>query len=242
VLPGATGNAASNSSTHVIGRLKEEDDMPITRKVASIAFAGAAATGALGMAAGPALAVSGVWHIKAAGAGYKGAVKGKNKGTTKLVDTTHAVTLTCTAANVSGSVPHSTVTATGSSTKIGQLKAANFSHCSFLGVTFKAKLNATANIWAKSYNATTKVAHGHIKAINAELSGVGNSCKATVTGPLFDNYKNASHEFVVDPTASATLTIHSPTAGCPIIKNGDKAYFQGTFPTSTPKSLTVSDP
>jgi len=213
--------------------------MPITRKVASVAFTGAAATATLGMAMGPAMATNATtWHIKAAGKGYHGAVKGKNKGTTKLVDTTHAVTLTCTAANVAGTVPKSNVTATGTSTRLGTLSAANFSHCSFLGVTFKAKLNAHAGIWASKFAAG--VTHGHIKSINAEISGVGNTCKAKVTGTLPASFKNVSHAFIVDGGKAATLTIHSPTTGCPIIKNGDKAYFQGTFPVSVPKSLTIS--
>jgi hypothetical protein len=213
--------------------------MPGPRKAASIAFAGAAAAAAVGYGLTPALAATNHWHIKNGTANYHGVVKGKNKGTTKLVDKTHAAIATCKKASVSGSVPKSSVVA-GTSTKLGPLKKADFTSCSFLGVTFKAKLNKAAGIYAHSY--AGGVAHGNIKSISAEISGVNiTGCKAKVTGKLPAEFKNASHAFIVDSKAAASLTVVSATTACPVIKKGDKAYFQGTFPVTTPTALNVSE-
>ena len=222
-----------------VGQTEEAHDLSTGRKVASIAFTGAAAAATVGYGMAPALAATKHWHIHNGTANYHGVVKGNNKGTTKLVDTTHAVTLTCKKASVSGSVPKSSVVA-GTSTKLGPLKKANFNSCSFVGVTFKAKLNKAAGIFAHSY--AGGVTHGNIKSISAELSGVNlPACKAKVTGTLPAVFKNASHTFVVDSKAVAALTIKSATAQCPVIKAGDKAYFQGTFPVTTPAALNVSE-
>jgi hypothetical protein len=213
--------------------------MSTGRKVASIAFSGAAAAATVGYGFAPALAATDHWVTHNGTTKYHGVVDGKNKGTTKLVDKTHSVTLTCKKASVSGSVPKSSVVAT-TSTKLGPLKKANFTSCSFLGVTFKAKLNKHAGIFAHSYK--SGVTHGHIKSISAEISGVNiTGCKAKVTGKLPAIYKNKSHEFVIDSKADASLTIKSATTACPVIKAGDKAYFQGTFPVSKPTALNVSE-
>jgi hypothetical protein len=213
--------------------------MSTGRKVASIAFSGAAVAATVGYGFAPALAATDHWVIKNGTAKYHGAVKGANKGDTKLVDKTHAVTLTCKKASVSGSVPKSSVAAT-TSTKLGPLKKANFTSCSFLGVTFKAKLKKDAGIFAHTYK--SGVTHGNIKSISAVISGVNiTGCTALVTGKLPTVFKNKSHAFIVDSKADASLTIKSATTACPVIKAGDKAYFQGTFPVTTPKALDVSE-
>jgi hypothetical protein len=213
--------------------------MPSPKKVASIAFTGAAAAATVGYGFAPALAATDHWVVKNGTAKYHGAVKGVNKGTTKLVDKTHAVTLTCKKASVSGSVPKSSVVA-GTSTKLGPLKKANFTSCSFLGVTFKAKLNKAAGIYAKTYAAG--VTHGNIKSISAELSGVNiTGCKAKVTGKLPAVFKNASHTFTIDSKSVASLTIKSTTTACPEIAKGDVAYFKGVFPVKTPTALDVTE-
>jgi hypothetical protein len=214
--------------------------MSTGRKVASIAFSGAAAAATVGYGFAPALAATNHWVTTNGTTKYHGAVKGANKGTTKLVDKTHAVTLTCKKASVSGSVPKSSVAAGTTSTKLGPLKKANFTSCSFLGVTFKAKLKKAAGIYAHTY--ADGVTHGDIKGISAVISGVNiTGCTALVTGKLPTVFKNASHAFVVDSKADASLTIKSATTACPVIKAGDKAYFQGTFPVTTPKALNVSE-
>jgi ribosomal protein S8E len=215
------------------------------KKVASLAFTGAAAAAALGMQAGTAFAVAGTWKISAPkGTPYHGAFDGKATGAgTTLVDSKHtSFPLTCTSATATGSLPHSTVTGTTATTTIGTIKTAAFNHCSFDGVTFKAKLTKTGNLRATTYNKTTGITKGTITAVTAALSGSGNSCHATVTGTVSASYVNGKHDLVVGKGHKATLTIHNPTAGCLILGNGDHAYFTATYAVSTPKSLHLTGP
>jgi hypothetical protein len=210
-----------------------------TKKLASIAFVGAATAATVGYNMAPAFAAS-QWNIKNGTAGYHGAIAGKNVGNTILKDTTHNVTLTCTKASVSGSAPASHVAVTGSSTKVGVLKKANFSTCSFLGVTFKAHLLKNAGIFAKTFAAG--VTHGNVNSISAMVSGVNiPGCHFKVVGthlPMV--FKNASHHFVVDSTSVAALSLKSVAALCPTVKTNDKAFFKGTFAITTPAALNVS--
>jgi hypothetical protein len=215
------------------------------KKVASLAFTGAATVAAVGIQAVPALAVAGTWHIQAPkGKGYHGAFKGKATGAgTTLVDSKHpSLPLTCTSATASGSVPKSTVVGTTTTTTLGHIKVGNFIHCSFDAITFKAHLTKTANLGGTTYTAKTGITHGKITAVTAALSGSGNSCKATITGTVSGSYHNTTHQLIVGKNHKATLTIHNPTAGCLVLGNGDHAYFTATYNTSTPKSLFISGP
>jgi hypothetical protein len=214
--------------------------MPAPKKIASIAFAGAAAAAAAGYGADPALAASGHWHIKNGTTGYHGVIKAKNKGTTVLLDKTHSLLLTCKKVSVSGSVPKSSVLATGSSTRLGTLKMANMTSCSWLGVTFRLHLLKKAGIFGRSFK--SGVTHGKIKSISIQISGVNViECKAKLKGRLPAVFKNASHTFVVDSKSAESLTFFSVTKQCPIWKTNDKAYYKATFPVSTPKALNVSE-
>lgn len=215
------------------------------RKVASVAFTGVATAAAFGMQAGPVLAAAGTWHIQnPKGTGFHGAFAGKATGAgTTLVDTAHpSFPLTCTSATATGSVPKSVVVGTTTTTKLGTVKTTAFNDCSFDGVTFKAALTKTANLDGTTWTKATSTTHGTIKNVTAELTGVGNSCKASVTGTASATYDNKTHDLVVGAAHKATLTIHNPTAGCLILGNGDKAYFTGTFDTTTPKSLYITGP
>jgi hypothetical protein len=53
--------------------------VPGHRKVASIAFAGAAAAATVGYGLNPALAATKHWHIKNGATGYHGVLKAENK-------------------------------------------------------------------------------------------------------------------------------------------------------------------
>lgn len=218
-----------------------------TKKVASVAFTGAAAATMAGVYAGPALAAGGTWSVKNGTTPYTGAYSGTATATgTKLVDTTHAVSLNCKSAFASGSIP----AATGPTSKpVGTVAAASFFHCSVLGVAFKAHLNHATSLFV-SGSTKSGVTPGYIgnktsttKAISATISGSGNTCHATITGTNVPaTYHNASHELIVNAGHAATLTIHSPTAACPIIKNGDAAYFTANYKVNTPTALNITDP
>jgi hypothetical protein len=218
------------------------------KKVTSLAFTGAAAAAAFGMQAGPALAgpaIAGTWHVQnPKGTGYHGAFKGKATGAgTTLVDSKHpSLPLTCTSATATGSVPKSVVVGTTTTTTIAHIKTGTFAHCSFDGIIFKAHLAKTANLGGTTYNKTTEITTGKITAVTADLSGSGNSCKATITGTVSGTYNNKTHQLITGAHKKATLTIHNPTAGCLVLGNGDHAYFTATYDTSTPKSLWVSGP
>jgi hypothetical protein len=213
--------------------------MPAPRKVASVAFAGAAATAAVGVAINPALAAGGTWYIRAAGALFHGAVTGNNGGNIKIVDTTHAVTMTCKYVRGSGGVQHSKVT--GAPAHLGTVKKVSIRSCSFLGNTFKARLTKSASIFGSTYkNGITK---GKVKDLHAEWSGVNvTGCRLSASGSLSGSYHDTSHELFTAVGAKPTMKITHATTACPVAKPGDKFYVQGHFPVTTPKSLTVSGP
>jgi hypothetical protein len=214
--------------------------MPATKKkVASIAFAGAAAAAAVGAAINPALAVDGTWYVRAAGALFHGAVTGQNKGVMKIVDTTHKVTLTCKYLRGSGSVQHSKIT--GTPAHLGTIKKVSTHSCSFLGNTFKAHLTKPASIFGSTYK--DGITKGKVKGLHAEWSGVNvPGCRLSASGSLSGSYHNATHELVTDVAAKPTMKVTHATVACPVAEPGDKVYVQGQFPVTTPKSLKVSEP
>lgn len=217
--------------------------MSRTKKVASLAFTGAATAATFGLQPGPALAAAGTWHIQAPkGTPYHGAFKIKGNGAgLVMVDANHpSFPITCTSTTAVGSIPHSTVTGTTTTTAIGKIKTGTFNDCSFTGVTYTATV--TANLRATSYNSTTQIAKGKLTNVDLDWMGSGNSCHVTMTGTLSASYHNTKHDLVVDKAHKATLTMHSPTAGCLVFGNGDLAYFAGTYGVNTPKSLFVSGP
>jgi hypothetical protein len=205
------------------------------KKLASIAFTGAAATLAVGMTATQALA-AGTWSIKNGTTLYKGAVKAANSGNTKLVDTTHATSLTCKKAAASGTISKSKFTST--SPKILKTTV-TFSNCSFGGLDFHAK--ATTTLKAKSY--TGGVTTGQIVSTTATITGSkNNSCVASVSqaSALTATYTNTGHLLKITGT-TAGLKIKKATS-CGTLQTGDKAYFNGTFKVSTPASLNITGP
>jgi hypothetical protein len=215
------------------------------KKVASVAFTGLATAAAFGMQAGPVLAAAGTWHISnPKGTPFKGNFAGKATGAgTQLVDVSEPnFPLTCTSATATGNVPKSVVVGTTTTTKLGTVKTTTFNDCSFDGIEFTAHLTKTANLDGTTYTAKSQVTHGTIKNVTAELSGIGNSCKASVTGTVSAAYHNTTHDLIIGKNKKATLTIHNPTAGCLVLGNGNKAYFTGTFLTTTPKTLYITGP
>jgi hypothetical protein len=218
--------------------------MSRSKKAASVAFTGAAAVAAFGFQAGHALATAGTWHIQAPkGTPYHGAFEATLTGAAfELVDVSQPdFPAECIFATASGSIAHSTITGTTTTTTIGKVKTANVSGCSYTAGQFK--VNLTANLGGTSYQASTEIAKGKIANVHAVMSGIGTwSCHATITGSLSAYYNNATHHLVLGHEHKATLTIHSPNVGCLILGNGDKAYIAGTYNVTTPKSLFVSGP
>jgi hypothetical protein len=220
---------------------EDSRDMASTKKkVASIAFTGAAATMAVGLAAGPALAAT-TWHVKNGTAGFTGTVKGKNTTGTTTLKSSGGTVLTCakSKAVASGNVAKSTVS--GSPAAVATLKTGTkFTSCTAPGgVVFSAKLSKSATLEAKSYK--SGVTTGTLTGVHAVIKGSSlNSCAATVSGSLSGTYTNATHQLTADPKSKDTLKVLT-AKGCGGLAAGKKAYFKGTYVISTPTALTISN-
>ncbi|HEV3379395.1 MAG TPA: hypothetical protein VG142_00175 [Trebonia sp.] len=206
------------------------------KKVASIAFTGIAAVTAVGFRAGTALAASGTWKITP-----NGAYQAENSTSATLI--ANGTKLTCEpgTATASGALK---ATGTGTSPTIGSIKTAAFgttdSPCTLAGlVNFTATLNKPLNIVAKSYNATTGVATGHLAGdISATLTG--NACTAKVTGASIPvSFNNGTHLLDINPKSASTLTIRSVTGCEGLIKSGEAAGFHAKYLTSL-SDLTIT--
>jgi hypothetical protein len=215
------------------------------KKIASVAFTGAAAATAVGMGVTPALAAGGTWNIDNGGTGYTGPVAGSNSTNATL--NANGTQLTCKpgTASATGSVGKSTVSSTPA--HLGDIPSANFgvgTACSYAGLFhFTAALTKTAGLYGSSYNAATGVTTGQIRDISAKLTGVsGTTCSATVTGAALQaQYNNTTHGLTIDPAGSSPLTVTLGAAGCPgLLTNGEKAGFNATYIFSPP--ITVTDP
>lgn len=208
------------------------------KKVASVAFTGAAATLAVGFGTLPAHAASS-WHIKNGGTGYTGHVEGKTT-TSGVLTSSHGTSLVCLPGKAAASASVSKSNVPGKPATIAKIKNAAFTSCSTGGIRFNA--TATASLVASNYNAGTGVTTGKLTNIHATLTGIGNNCKATITGTsLPGSYSNTNHNLTADPTGAMTLTVQSAT-GCGGLLAGAKANFEATYHISTPGALTISFP
>jgi hypothetical protein len=210
------------------------------KKVASVAFTGAAALAAVGFTGGHAHA-AGVTKVTVTPGGKYTAV---NTGAApKLVDKTTPNTLTCTSAKAAGSLPGDL---TGS--KVGTVTTATFSKCKVLTFSFKAHLNKAATLFATSPTTAAGITKGELKGISATISGEGlfGACRATVTGSLSGSYSNKSGVLTIDKASNPTLTITKATGCGGVIRSNDKAFFQATYlvsasnPTSPIEKVTAT--
>lgn len=222
--------------------------MSDSRKIASIAFAGAAATAATMMGAAPAFAAAS-WHVRNGGAGYTGPVKATNKFPTSLKDTTTGTILECAKAVASGVVSKSHSPFFG---PLGFLKKTTTKWSSCTGpvpLHFKAHLTTSVPVKASSYSATFGRTGGRLfkSTLRSQISGVisgtnGNTCHATISGtsvPL--KYSNTPHSFNVNSDKIATLKLKTVTGNCfGQLNAGDHAYFTGLYHVSTPAALTIT--
>jgi hypothetical protein len=221
------------------------------RKVASIAFTGAAAAGAVMMVGPGAHATSGKWIIT----GSKGKIANSThysaSNSTKATLSAGTVTLSCpkSTASTSGKLFQSK---TGTPpVQIGTIAKANFgtgsTRCNLGGFHFSAKLNKTPlKLNAKTYAApvTTGSVTG---SISATIHGVGGfACTAVVTGTSIPaSFNNTTHHLTVNP-GTHHKTLHVKTAtGCPGVTASQSAGFAATYHITAPTSLktaTIVDP
>lgn len=210
-------------------------------KAVSIAFTGAAAALVAGLPAGQATA-AGAIHIKNQGTGYAGAVKGKNNGAVTLKFPATGATIPCNAA-WSASVPHSTVSGTSPVALV--FKTMDLSGCTIGGVIPLTGKNGKIVDYHVTGVITSGVTgylgtKGASKAISLTLLGVGNNCRARITGSTIPaSYLNPPHSLILDKARTTTLTVKS-AASCGVLHTGSRAYMSGKVHISIPSDLTIS--
>jgi hypothetical protein len=215
--------------------------MTTRKKIASVAFTGAAATMAVGLGTLPAMAAT-TWHVKNGGTTYTGkTVKGKNTtGVTSLKSSYDGTVLTCpkSDATISGSIKS---TASGTGVKLGTLSKATFKSCTAPGgIKFTAALSTgdTPSLKVSTYAAG--VTKGTLAGVKAKITGSSlNSCTGKVSGNLPGSFINSKHELVADTAGAYDLTIKS-AADCGGLTANKKAYFKATYTITTPTELTIS--
>lgn len=224
--------------------------MSTRRKVASIAFTGAAAAAATAIAAPAAFATGGKWVI----APSAGAYSAVNSGNTHLGVSTGVgtVSLTCPTAAAAGNLLQSQPVGAPWA-KVGSVSSATFgttaNPCALGTIHFTAKLNKHLNLSLSG----TAPSHGRLHgSISATLTGVGNSCNATIvgsksatapgTGTVPGSWNNTTHRLNINPGKAKTLVVKNATH-CTGIAAGEKAFFSAKYKLLAPKSnLTITDP
>jgi hypothetical protein len=205
------------------------------RKVASIAFTGAAVAATTGFNVPAAFAAGSTWTVTPGGPYTATAT-----GTANLLDVNTSASLTCSAATAAGALK----TGSGQSNPIGTISQATFGSTGHfctgpLGTKFTAALKAgpwdISAVSTKSGTTTGKLTH-----ISASITGQsGFGCKATVSGSVPMSYQNATHALIIDTAHAATLTVKSTNGAClGAINSGDQAWFSGTYNLSPAQTIT----
>lgn len=219
--------------------------MSNSRKIASIAFTGAAAATMVGLNVAPAFATGGTWTVTPHG-------KFTSASNSKTKATLHAgtATLTCNSktAFASGSLrSKSTVTPA----HLGAISKATFgstaaTRCTLAGtLKFSAKLGKSVTKSAQLYGSTytAGVTKGQLRSISAIITGhSGFACSATVKGKLPASFNNTTHLLTIDASKKSSLSITKVTGCAGQLKVGQKAYFTATYNTGTLKNVTIVDP
>jgi hypothetical protein len=207
------------------------------KKVASIAFTGAAAAVAAGFNAVPAFASGATWKVSP-----NGAYSALNQSGAATL-TAGAVTLTCptSTAFASGSLVAS---AAGSTAQVGTVNAtfgASGVPCTFGTIQFSAHLVHPAQLWASAYH--SGVTQGAIKSISASINGLNLTCHAKVTGSSIPaTFDNATHALTVNQAGTKTLTVGSVTGCLGALQNGQSAGFTAKYNILSPSGVTITDP
>lgn len=208
------------------------------KKIASVAFTGVAAAGAVGLATGNARAAS-TWTINQPnGTAFAGS------NTTSATLDAGGVNLTCKPGTAVASGAVSGNGKSGVPAQLATISGATFgtnsTPCSLLGLGVTAKLNKAVGLIASKATAGG-VTSGYLgSSISATVTGVGAfSCHMAITGTSVPGaFRNASNTLDINPSSEATLTIKSVTGCDGLFKAGETAFFKANFTTSP--ALTVS--
>jgi hypothetical protein len=210
------------------------------RKIASVAFTGAAAAGAvvLGM---PAAFAASAYNIRTSnsttGANYHGAIKGAGTST-KLIDSTTKTTLLCPGATVTGTVTASKGSTPATIATTSVIFGTTSKPCTLSGTSIKFTAKAKAHLSLSKVTATGGA--GNIKSItSATLTGDGNTCSATFgqAANLAATYTNSTQALTIPGTAGAITVTKANSLGClGKVAVNNKAEFKGTFTVSSPST------
>jgi hypothetical protein len=232
------------------------------KRIASIAFTGAAAAAAVGMNMGPAAAAAGTWTTSPATGGFTG----QNINTATL--SANGIAFTCApgAASTAGQVSgNGKAYSPPAPTQLGTISQANFgvtnSNCKLLGQAISAQFTTGAppyDVNGKTYHASTGVTSGSLTNISARINTKSTdsiNCHLTVTGSLPGSIHNGpysrsgtnygSHVFAINPGNTAkTLKIKSvsgSTTFCTsLFHPGDAAAFSAIYSTNPPLTVTAT--
>jgi hypothetical protein len=192
------------------------------RRIASIAFTGAAVATGTGLHAPAALAASpGTWTVTHGG-------KFTATGTASFGG---AVTLKCSTARLSGSISKTTFTQTGSTpfqagTITGTFGSTNKPCTSPEGLVKVTGVLKKGALYAAAYK--SGVTHGTIKSISATITGENVACSATIKGSQPYSYNNDG-KLTVLGTSGDPLTTTAVTGCLGVIKKSDKIFFDGVY-------------
>jgi hypothetical protein len=217
--------------------------MSRTKKVASVAFVGAAAVAATGATAGPAFAAPSDWTVTPDGP-YTAV------NVTPAILNANGISLTCPVgtATASGSLVS---TATGVPAQIGTIATAEFgtadSPCSLFGFGTVATLKKATQLSGSSFTDPVtqgRVGNGTTSAISASINGVGGfQCHMEIRGAtLPGSYDNGAGVLNVNSGHAPNLTIASipnPATSClGLFSAGMPAWFAAEYEVSTHPTVT----
>lgn len=215
------------------------------KKIASIAFTGAAAAAVVGMQVGTAAAATS-WKI--------------NEPNGTAFTGTNTAPATLDAGGINLVCPDGTAKAAGSTSGNGKttvpaqlatIKTATFgttaAPCSLLGFGVTASLNKSIGLTGTAATTAAGVTAGKMgagsvtkNAISATVKGVnGFNCTMVVSGTSIPgSFHNTGNALSVNPKSAATLKIKSVTGCSSLFATGETAFFKAKYATS-PK-LTIS--
>lgn len=197
------------------------------RRVISLLAVVAAASAAFALAVAPASAAPATWTVQPGGA-FTGSA-----GRTVLTNANTGAQLTCVSSTATGTAKSGSGHAGAG---LGSITRTTFTSCSGpLGITFTVQHNGVWSLNAVSYNATTGVTTGTITNVSANIRG--STCSALVTGSVDVTYTNGTGVLRVLP--NNTLTVSNVSLCFGLMRNGDRARFDGSYVVSPRQTITM---
>lgn len=202
----------------------------LTKAFTSTAATGAAIVAAIGLAAGPASAVTPT-QVTISGSNSDGSFTALASNPT-LKDNNTGVTLTCASSSAKGTA----VNGTHSGNQAATLSSVTWSSCNLSGIPFSVTANALP--WALNATDVTNssgVTPGNITGVNAKLSG---ACTATVSGTVTGTYTNGSHTLAIN---AGNLTVSGVSGLClGLINNGNSVTYTANYVTTPALGVVAS--